>query len=211
MTLRQQLDAGVPGIIAILRGVLPDEVVDVAQTLIDAGIRIIEVPLNSPQPLQSIERLCAAVLDDVMIGAGTVTSVAAVDAVAAAGGRLIVAPNADAAVIARSIERQMDIIPGVLTPTECFAAVNAGARHLKLFPASSLGIAHLQALREVLPRECCMWAVGGVGSSNLAEWRRAGVAGIGVGSSLYRAGSDLKTVQARATELVQVWRASQVG
>ena len=211
MTLRQQLDAGVPGIIAILRGVLPDEVVDVAQTLIDAGIRIIEVPLNSPQPLQSIQRLCAAVLDDVMIGAGTVTSVAAVDAVAAAGGRLIVAPNADAAVIARSIERQMDIIPGVLTPTECFAAVNAGARHLKLFPASSLGIAHLQALREVLPRECCMWAVGGVGSSNLAEWRRAGVAGIGVGSSLYRAGSDLKTVQARATELVQAWRASQVG
>jgi len=211
MTLRQQLDAGVPGIIAILRGVLPDEVVDVAQTLIDAGIRIIEVPLNSPQPLQSIERLCAAVLDDVMIGAGTVTSVAAVDAVVAAGGRLIVAPNADAAVIARSIERQMDIIPGVLTPTECFTAVNAGARHLKLFPASSLGIAHLQALREVLPRECCMWAVGGVGSSNLAEWRRAGVAGIGVGSSLYRAGSDLKTVQARATELVQAWRASQVG
>ena len=209
MILREQLTAGAPGIIAILRGVQPDEVVAVGSVLVEAGIRIIEVPLNSPQPLVSIERLCASVPHDVLVGAGTVTSIAAVNDVAATGARLIVAPNANSELIAHSIKRGLDVVPGIMTPTEAFAAIDAGATHLKLFPAGSSGAAHLKALREVLPRECSVWAVGGTGANNLAEWLAAGAVGIGVGGALYKAGATIDAVRNRALELVKAWHTAR--
>lgn len=207
MTLNSQLEHGSPAIIAILRGVRPDEVVDIGRALVDAGIRIIEVPLNSPQPLASIERLAASVGDHALIGAGTVVSANAVDAVAAAGGRLIVSPNTDPAVISRALQRGLDPLPGAMTPTEAFAAIAAGARHLKLFPGGSSGPTHLRALREVLPVECSVWAVGGANASNLSQWIAAGATGVGIGSSLYRSGISVDVVRAHAAELIAAWRA----
>lgn len=209
MTLSSQLEHGSPGIIAILRGVRPDEVVAIGRALVDAGVRIIEVPLNSPQPLASIERLAGSVGEDVLIGAGTVLSAGAVDAVADAGGQLIVSPNTDAAVIARALQRGLEPLPGAMTPTEAFAAFSAGARHIKLFPGSSSGPAHLRALREVLPVECSVWAVGGASATNLSQWITAGAVGIGIGSSLYQPGVGVDAVHARAIELVTAWRAAR--
>lgn len=206
MNLQQLLDAGAPPIVAILRGVEPDQVEAIGRALVDAGIRIIEVPLNSLQALRSIEKLRATMPADVLIGAGTVTSVAAVDAVAAAGGRLIVAPNMDTAVIKRSLELGFDVLPGVITPTEAFAAYAAGSRHLKLFPASTSGTAHLKAMLEVLPRDSRMWAVGGTGAGNFADWLAAGAIGMGVGGALYRAGDSTATVAANAAALMSAWR-----
>ena len=209
MNLQQLLEQGAPPIVAILRGVEPRQVQAIGRVLVDAGIRIIEVPLNSPQALQSIEQLNASMPADVLIGAGTVTSVAAVNDVAAAGGRLIVSPNMDVAVIARSVELGLDVLPGVMTPTEAFAAYGAGARHLKLFPASTSGMPHLKALLEVLPRDCRMWAVGGTGAANFAEWIAAGAIGMGVGGALYRAGSTPEAVAANAAALMDAWRAAK--
>lgn len=206
MTLDSQLKHGSPAIIAILRGVRPDEVLDIGHALVDAGIRMIEVPLNSPEPLQSIERLVAALGGRALIGAGTVLSVTAVDAVAAAGGRLVVSPNTDPSVISRALERGLDPLPGAMTPTEAFAAIGAGTRHLKLFPGSAIGPAHLRALREVLPTDCRVWAVGGTNASNLSQWIAAGAVGIGIGSSLYRSGMSVDDVHARAVALVASWR-----
>lgn len=206
MTLNAELCSGAPAIVAILRGVRPDEAVDIARALVDAGIRIIEVPLNSPQPLVSIERIAVSVGERALIGAGTVVSADAVDAVAGAGGRLIVAPNTDRAVIARALELGLDALPGVMTPTEAFAAIAAGAQHIKLFPGGSTGPLHLRAMREVLPVECNVWAVGGVSASNLAQWIGAGARGIGAGGSLYAPGSSADAVRARATELIAAWR-----
>jgi 2-dehydro-3-deoxyphosphogalactonate aldolase len=205
MTLTNALDAGFPGIVAILRGVRPDEVLDVGTALLDAGIRIIEVPLNSPQPLQSIDRLVSNFGGQALIGAGTVLTAAQVTEVAAAGGRLIVSPNVDRAVIERTLQQGLDSLPGIMTATEAFAAVAAGARHLKLFPGSSTGPAHLRALRDVLPPDARVWAVGGAGASNLGEWITAGAAGIGVGSALFTPG-NIAHVTARARDLVSAWR-----
>jgi 2-dehydro-3-deoxyphosphogalactonate aldolase len=209
MDLNTHLSAGAPAIVAILRGVHPDEVLAIARALIEGGVRIIEVPLNSPAPLASIERLASECGEQALIGAGTVTSVEAVDAVIAAGGRLIVAPNAERAVIRRSLERGLDVLPGVMTPTEAFAALDAGAHDIKLFPGGSLGPTHLRALREVLPRECRVWAVGGVDAANLTQWRRAGASGVGVGGALYRPGSSVEAVRGSAEQLVKAWRASE--
>jgi 2-dehydro-3-deoxyphosphogalactonate aldolase len=195
-----------PAIVAILRGVRPDEVVDIGAALLDAGVRIIEVPLNSPQPLTSIERLTAAFGERALLGAGTVLSVKDVDGVATAGGRLIVSPNTDRAVIARAIERGLDVLPGFTTPTEALAAIAAGARDLKLFPAGSIGPAHLRALREVLPAGSRVWAVGGVDASNLGQWLHAGASGIGVGGSLYKPGSSATAVRETAVKLVTAWQ-----
>ncbi len=206
MNLQQLLEQGAPPIVAILRGIVPSQVQAIGSVLFDAGIRLIEVPLNSPQALESIEQLGATLPADALIGAGTVTSVAAVDAVAAAGGRLIVAPNTDTKVIARSLELGLDVLPGVMTPTEAFAAYAAGARHLKLFPASTSGMPHLKALLEVLPRDCRVWAVGGTGAANFAEWLAAGAIGMGVGGALYRAGHSPATVAANAAALMAAWR-----
>jgi len=211
MTLDSRLHSGIPAIVAILRGVKPDEVVEVGRALIEAGIRIIEVPLNSPQPLVSIERLAVSLGTEALIGAGTVISVDGVNAVAAAGGRLIVSPNTDPAVIACALQRGLDALPGAMTPTEAFTAAAAGARHLKLFPGSSMGPAHLRALRDVLPAECKVWAVGGANAANLSQWIRAGAIGIGAGSSLYQPGIGLNDLRERAAQLVAAWRTTVIG
>jgi 2-dehydro-3-deoxyphosphogalactonate aldolase len=208
MTLNSLLQQGAPPIVAILRGVQPDEVLEIGRALIEAGIRIIEVPLNSPQPLLSIERLAARHGNDALIGAGTVTSVDAVNAVATAGGKLMVSPNFDRAVVERALELGMDALPGVMTPTEAFAAIAAGAQHIKLFPGSSAGIAHLRALREVLPTHSRVWAVGGANAANFGEWLTAGAIGIGIGGALYKPGIGTADVRARAIELVDAWRAA---
>lgn len=194
---------------AILRGVRPDEILDIGAALLDAGVRIIEIPLNSPEPLVSIERLTAAFGERALLGAGTVLSVEDVDGVAAAGGRLIVSPNTDRAVIARAIELGLDVLPGFMTPTEALVAIAAGARDLKLFPAGSIGPAHMRALREVLPADRRVWAVGGVDASNFGQWLHAGASGVGVGGSLYRPGSSAMAVREAAAKLVTAWRASE--
>jgi 2-dehydro-3-deoxyphosphogalactonate aldolase len=205
MTLTTALDSGHPGIVAILRGVEPDAVLDIGAALFDAGIRIIEVPLNSPRPLPSIERLAAKFGAQALIGAGTVLTAAQVADVAAAGGQLIVSPNTDRAVIERTLQLALDSLPGAMTPTEACGAIAAGARHIKLFPGASTGPAHLRALREVLPADARLWAVGGAGAANLREWIAAGATGIGVGSSLFTPGTSTATVAARARELVAAW------
>jgi 2-dehydro-3-deoxyphosphogalactonate aldolase len=206
MCIDELLQNDAAPIIAILRGIEPDQAVAVGEALVRAGVRCIEVPLNSPQPLESIGRLRAAVDEKVLIGAGTVLTPAEVDAVAAAGARFMVAPNTDAAVIARALERGLDALPGFFTASEGFAAVAAGARHLKLFPAVSAGPKHLAALRDVLPREVQFWAVGGIDDGNLAEWLARGAAGVGVGGSVFRPGMTAQQSGERARELVAVWR-----
>lgn len=205
MTLTESLDAGAPGIIAILRGVQPEMALEIGAALVDCDIRIIEVPLNSPQPLLSIERLAARFGEQALIGAGTVLSEGQVRDVAAAGGRLIVSPNMDRAVVERTLQQGLESLPGVMTATEAFAALGAGARHLKLFPASSVGAAHLRALRDVLPGEVRVWAVGGAGAANLRDWVAAGAAGIGVGTALFTPGTSTATLTQRARELVSAW------
>lgn len=205
MTLTATLDSGHPGIVAILRGVEPDEVLEIGAALIDAGIHIIEVPLNSPRPLSSIERLAAKFGSRALIGAGTVLSAPQVDDVSAAGGRLIVSPNTNPHVIERTVELALDSLPGAMTPTDTFAAIAAGAKHIKLFPCASIGPAHLRALSEVMPAETRLWAVGGVGAANLREWIAAGASGIGVGGSLFKPGASAASIAARAVELVAAW------
>jgi 2-dehydro-3-deoxyphosphogalactonate aldolase len=191
-----------PAIVAILRGIEPREVVEVGKALVDAGIRIVEVPLNSPQALTSIERLAISLEGDALVGAGTVLTAASVDDVATAGAKFVVSPTTDATVIARTLKRGLDPMPGIMTPTEAMTAIAAGARHLKLFPASSLGEGHIHALRDVLPRDSYIWAVGGINAENLAQWTRRGAFGVGVGSSLYRPGRSAGEVRKCAAELV---------
>jgi len=194
-----------PPLIAILRGIRPDEILDVAQALIDAGFRGIEVPLNSPDPLVSIQRLTERFGNECLCGAGTVLKAAQVDAVAAAGGKLIVTPNVERAVIARSVELGLTAMPGFATATEAFNAIDAGATALKMFPAATYGVQHLEALRPVLPG-IKVFAVGGVGARNLAEWAEAGIDGIGFGSDLYAPGRTAVEVGAQAAALVSAWQ-----
>lgn len=195
----------VPPLIAILRGIRPDEILEVAQALVDAGIRGIEVPLNSPEPLLSIRRLTERFGNDCLCGAGTVLKPAQVDAVAEVGGKLIVTPNVDRGVIARSVELGLQAVPGFATATEAFAAIDAGATALKMFPASTYGVQHLKALRAVLPGTK-VFAVGGVGARNLAEWAEAGIDGIGFGTDIYAPGRTAAEVAARATAIVSAWQ-----
>lgn len=194
-------------VVAILRGVKPDEVLAIADALLRAGIRIIEVPLNSPQPLESIRRLGDALREECVIGAGTVLSVADAEAVAAAGGEITVTPNTDTAVIRRSLELGMTPMPGWGSATEAFAAWHAGARYLKCFPASTYGPAHVKALRAVLPAEARILAVGGTGPETLQSWYNAGVDGFGIATQLYRPGDDADTVSAAAQAIADAWRA----
>jgi len=189
-------------LIAILRGVRPDEVVAIGEALIDAGLRTIEVPLNSPDPLDSIGRLARAFGDRCLIGAGTVLRAEDVDAVKAVGGALIVTPNTDAAVIGRAVALGLQAAPGFATASEAFAAIAAGARALKLFPAATYGPAHLKALKSVLPKEVPVFAVGGVGPQDMAPWIAAGAAGFGVGGELYRPGDAPDAVGRKARALV---------
>lgn len=208
MKVEEVLAEGVPPIVAILRGIRTEEAVDIAASLVEAGVRLIEVPFNSPDPCGSIRAMVKALGDRAAFGGGTVTSTDLAEQLAAAGGTFMVSPNTNAAVIARSLELGMDVLPGFLTPTEAFAALGAGARDLKLFPGSVLGSSYIKAIREVLPAEARIWAVGGVGVANVAEFRAAGVYGIGVGGSLYRPGDDAATVAARAASLVAGWKAA---
>jgi 2-dehydro-3-deoxyphosphogalactonate aldolase len=177
-------------IVAIIRGVTPDEAVAVAEAIHAGGIRAVEVPLNSPDPLESIRRIAGALEGRMAVGAGTVLTPDRVDAVRDAGGTIIVSPNTDAAVIRRTVELGLDPAPGFSTPTEAFVAVEAGARRLKLFPAVSFGPAHVRQIKAVLPADVDVWAVGGVGPGVMAEWWAAGVRGFGLGGEVYRAGQS---------------------
>lgn len=200
MTSIEKALANAP-LVAILRGIRPDEAAPVAQVLYDEGFRCIEVPLNSPEPFQSIRAMSEALPGDCITGAGTVLDVASVDKVAAAGGRIIVTPNTNADVIRATIAAGMIAVPGVATPTEAFIAVDAGARFLKLFPATTYGTGHLKALASILPADVSILVTGGVSSSNIAEWKAAGAAGFGIGSELYRPGDSVETVRAKARAL----------
>jgi len=192
-------------LIAILRGITPAEAVPVGQALAELGFRVIEVPLNSPQPLHSIEALARALGDRCLIGAGTVMSAAQVEEVARAGGRLIVMPHTDAQVIAAAKARALWCAPGIATPTEGFAALAAGADALKLFPAELLAPQVLKALRAVFPPEVLFLPVGGITPQNLAAYRTAGANGFGLGSALYRPGMSIEQVQSNARDFATAW------
>ncbi len=202
MTIDQLLAAGAPPIIAILRGVRPDEAPEIGAALVAAGIRMIEVPLNSPDPFASVAALQQALGESALIGAGTVLDVAAAERLAETGAGLLVAPNSDAGVIARGIELGLEVMPGFLTPSEALAAIDAGAQKLKLFPAAAHGRGYLKALREVLPADVAVWAVGGVGAGDIREWLAAGAEGVALGGALYRPGRSASEVGAAAEAII---------
>jgi 2-dehydro-3-deoxyphosphogalactonate aldolase len=206
MAITEFLQAGTAPVVAILRGLPPVDALAVGRVLVDAGIRLIEVPLNSPDPFVSIARLSSEFGVDALIGAGTVLNTDDVQRVADAGGRLVVAPNTDVSVIRRTLELGLESFPGFMSPGEAFAAVAAGATRLKLFPANALGMGHLKAIREVLPGHVELWAVGGTGAHDLAQWMTAGARGVGVGGSLYKAGDSPEVVQERARALQAAWK-----
>jgi 2-dehydro-3-deoxyphosphogalactonate aldolase len=202
-----QLLAELP-LVAILRGVTPARIEGVAGALFEAGIRAIEVPLNSPEPFKSIEILAKGFGARCLTGAGTVLTAAQADQVADAGGKLMVTPNSDPAVIARGVAKGLTVMPGFYTPSEAFAAIAAGAKYLKLFPASTGGIGHLQAMLAVLPKTVPVYAVGGVGAGNMSEWRKAGAAGFGLGSDLFKPDFSDADIAARAHKAVAAFKAA---
>jgi 2-dehydro-3-deoxyphosphogalactonate aldolase len=197
-------------LIAILRGVRPAEVVEVAAALHDAGIRIVEVPLNSPDPFASIERL-SAMAERMVCGAGTVLNAEQVDLAVTAGSAIIVSPNTEPSVIRQSLVRGAIPVPGIATATDAFTALAAGARWLKLFPAATYGPDHLKALAAVLPAEAQVIPVGGVSTANMKQWWSAGARGFGLGSDLFKAGMTLQHVRERAREAVGVVSALRRG
>lgn len=193
-------------LIAILRGITPPEAPLIARALLDAGISTIEVPLNSPDPLQSISAIKAALGDKALVGAGTVLSVADVEAVASAGGEIIVSPDCKPAVIVRTKALGLQSWPGIFTPTEAFAALNAGADGLKLFPGSMAGPAGLSAMRAILPKGTAVYAVGGAGPENFGDWIAASADGFGLGSALYKPGFTADDVATRAARIVAAYK-----
>jgi 2-dehydro-3-deoxyphosphogalactonate aldolase len=198
-------------LIAILRGVRPEEVVAIATGLVDVGFAIIEVPLNSPDPFASIAALNRHFGNRALIGAGTVLSAAQAEAAAEAGARLLLAPNFDSAMVGRAKALGVEVMPGVATASEAFAALAAGADALKLFPARELGAGTVAAWLAVLPGGTAIYAVGGVDESGFAPFVKAGVTGFGLGSSLYRPGDDAVMVAARAALSAAAWREGENG
>jgi 2-dehydro-3-deoxyphosphogalactonate aldolase len=196
-------------LVAILRGLTPADAVAVGQSLVDAGFRVLEVPLNSPQPFDSIALLQQAFGDHCLIGAGTVRSVEDIQGVAAAGGRLIVMPHADVRIISAAKIAGMQCSPGVATPTEAFAAIDAGADALKLFPAEQLGVATLKAWRSVLPADVPLLPVGGITPDTMAAYVAAGAHGFGIGSALYAPGRSATDTGDRARAFAAAWHATQ--
>ncbi len=206
MTIASQFQSAmaVCPLIAILRGVRPDEAVSVGKALVHGGFTLIEVPLNSPQPLDSIAALAQA-FPDKLIGAGTVLTPEQVREVHAAGGRLVIAPNFNADVIAEGVRLGMVCLPGVATATEAFAALAAGAAGLKLFPAEMISPAAVKALRAVLPAQTLLLPVGGISAGNMAAYRAAGANGFGIGSSLFKPGMQPAEVESNARDFVSAW------
>ena len=194
-------------VVAILRGLKPDEAEAVGDALVEAGIAIIEVPLNSPHPFDSIRRLAARHGDRALIGAGTVLDRADVARVEAAGGKLVVAPNFDADIVRAASDAELFALPGVMTPSEGFAALKAGADGLKLFPAEILPPSVFKAWRAVFPSDCLLLAVGGVGTDNIAAFRDAGASGFGIGSALYKPGRSAADIGKAARALVAAVKA----
>ncbi len=190
-------------LVAILRGITPDEVDGIGDTLVDAGFRVIEVPLNSPQPLQSIRQLSQRLGHRAVIGAGTVTRVGDVAAVREAGGRLIVMPHSDLEVVREAKAQQLWCLPGIATPTEAFAALAAGADGLKLFPAEMIGPPVVKSIRAVLPGHVKLVPVGGISAANIPAFWAAGASAFGIGSTLYSPGKGVGEVRTSAKALVE--------
>ncbi|MGC8525850.1 2-dehydro-3-deoxy-6-phosphogalactonate aldolase [Acidiphilium sp.] len=204
-TLKDHLDAC--PLVAILRGISPDEAEAVGEALVGAGLRIIEVPLNSPDPFESIARLARRFGDRALIGAGTVMTAADIARLAGAGGRLMVTPHADPDLVREAKRHGLLALPGFFTPAEAFALIGAGADGLKLFPAEAASPAVLKALRAVLPPALPVLPVGGVSPETMAPWRAAGAMGFGIGSALYRPGDDAAAVRAKAGNFISALKA----
>ncbi len=196
-------------LVAILRGIKPEEAEAVGEVLIEAGWRIIEVPLNSPEPLKSIELLQKRFGDQALIGAGTVLTPAQVADVAATGAKVIISPNANVEVIKASRARDMVSLPGVATPTEAFAAIEAGATGIKAFPAEAIPPYVIKAWKAVLPKHIPVLAVGGVTPDNMTEFLQAGAAGFGIGSSIYKPGMDVASIAEKARQFITAMHASR--
>jgi 2-dehydro-3-deoxyphosphogalactonate aldolase len=194
-------------LVAILRGLTPQRAPEVGAALVASGFRTIEVPLNSPDPFDTI-RLLSQAHGDCLVGAGTVLNAAEVDRVHAAGGRLVVAPNCDAEVIGRALALGMRALPGIATATEAFAALRAGTSELKLFPAATYGSSHLKALKSVLPKHVKVYPVGGIGSQDIAAWLAAGADGFGFGGELFTPAYTLAELTTRAQRLIQALHAA---
>ena len=203
MNFREQL--ALCPLVAILRGLPPEDALAVGHALAEAGLRIIEVPLNSPRPLESIRALAEA-LPGCLVGAGTVLAAEQVREVRDAGASLVVAPNFDAQVVAKAVALGMDCVPGVMTPSEAFAALQAGATALKLFPAEMIPPAAVKAMRAVLPADALLLPVGGIGTGNIGAYRSAGANGFGIGSALYQPGLGAAEVAQRARAFVEACR-----
>lgn len=194
-------------LIAIFRGIRPTEVERVSEVVYEAGISKIEVPLNSPEPFESISLLAKQFGTNAIVGAGTVLNVQQVQSVHDAGGTIVVSPNCNTAVIAATRANGLLSYPGVFTASECFSALEAGATGLKLFPASVLGVDGLKALKAVVPKEVPFYGVSGIGATDFASWRLAGITGFGIGSNLYKPGLSLEEVSANAVEIVAAYDA----
>jgi len=204
MNLNDALDEC--GIIAILRGVTSAEVIGACDVLYAAGVRIVEVPLNSPDPFQSIQMLANKFAGKMVVGAGTVLTPQDVNLLREHGGQISVSPDCNPQVIARAVAVGLEPLPGVFTPTEAFAALRAGAKHLKLFPAEVASPQTIKAWKAVLPPHVKIHAVGGVTPENMGEWIKAGASGFGIGSSLYKPGATVAQVSESAHRLVQAWK-----